>query len=152
MSLMNNTFPHKKYFLIFFHTFFLFLFPFPNPKRLPSPLVSLHDLSLSLYPLPNGSFKILPSNQWPFHPSKANKNWEWFALQLILRREFLGPMRHKKNIPSSNQIGWQSSWLMGLEDSSFPLSWISWRGSWASSLSFLSVDPHILLLHPNYFK
>jgi hypothetical protein len=30
-----------------------------------------------------------------------------------------------KNIPSSNQIGWQSSWLMGLEDSSFPLSWIS---------------------------
>jgi len=27
-----------------------------------------------------------------------------------------------KNIPSYNQIGWQSSWLMGLEDSSLPLS------------------------------
>jgi hypothetical protein len=41
------------------------------------------------------------------------------------RMRILGP-NETKNIPSSNQIGWQSSWLMGLEDSSFPLSWISW--------------------------
>jgi hypothetical protein len=33
----------------------------------------------------------------------------------------LGPNETQKNIPSSNQIAWQSSWLMGLEDSSFPL-------------------------------
>ncbi len=54
ISLMNNTF-------------------FP-PKKLLPPLVSLHDLSLSLFPLPNGSFEILPSNQWPLHPSRANEN------------------------------------------------------------------------------
>jgi hypothetical protein len=29
---------------------------------------------LSLFPLPNGSFKILPSNQWPPHPSRTNEN------------------------------------------------------------------------------
>jgi hypothetical protein len=67
------------------------------------------------------------------------------------RMKILGP-NETQNIPSSNQIRWQSSWLMGLEDSSFPLSWISWWGSWAWSLSFPSVDPHILLLHPNYLK
>jgi hypothetical protein len=68
------------------------------------------------------------------------------------RMKILGPNETQKNIPSSNQIGWQSSWLMGLEDSSFPLSWISRWNSWAWSLSFPSVDPHILFLHPNYFK
>jgi hypothetical protein len=59
-------------------------------------LVSFHDLSLSLFPLSNESFEILPSNQWTPHPSRADENWEWFALQLILGWEFLGPMRHKK--------------------------------------------------------
>jgi hypothetical protein len=68
-------------------------------------LVSLHDLFLNLFPLSNGSFKILPSNQWPPHPSRVNVNWEWFALQLILRWEFLGPMRHKKySILQSNRM------------------------------------------------
>jgi hypothetical protein len=68
-------------------------------------LVNLHDLSLNLFPLPNRSFKILPSNQWPPHPLRSNENWEWFALQLILRWKFLGPMRHKKNfILQSNRM------------------------------------------------
>jgi len=149
ISPMNDTFPHIRTNLFFTHSFSSF--PLPQHKILLSPSVNLHNLSLSLFPLSNGSFEILPSNQRPPHLSRANENWEWFALQLILGWEFLGPMRHK-NIPSSNQIGWQSSWLMRLEDSSFPLSWISWWGFWAWFLSSLSVDSHILLLHPNYFK
>jgi hypothetical protein len=40
----------------------------------------------------------------------------------------LGPMKQKKDIPSSNQRGWQSPWLMELEDPSSSLSWISWWG------------------------
>ncbi len=82
--------------LIFFshiHSPPFFFFPH---KILLSPLANLHDLSLSLFPLSNESFEILPSNQWPLHPSRANENWEWFALQLILGWEFFGPMRHKK--------------------------------------------------------
>ncbi len=75
---------HSPPFLFFPHKIFL------------SPLVSFHDLSLSLFPLSNESFEILPSNQWTPHPSRADENWEWFALQLILGWEFLGPMRHKK--------------------------------------------------------
>jgi hypothetical protein len=68
-------------------------------------LVNLHDLSLSLFPLSNGSFEILPSNQWPPHPSRANDNWEWFSLQFILRWELLRPMRHKKySILQSNRM------------------------------------------------
>jgi hypothetical protein len=68
-------------------------------------LVNLHNLSLNLFPLSNGSFEILPSNQWPPHLSRANENWEWFALQLILGWEFLGPMRHKKySILQSNKM------------------------------------------------
>jgi hypothetical protein len=43
-------------------------------------LVSLHHLSLNLFPLSNGSFEILPSNQWPSHPSRVTENWKWFAL------------------------------------------------------------------------
>ncbi len=152
ISLMYNTFPHIRTNFFFFSHIPSFPFSFPQFKRLPFPLVSFHDLPLNLLPLPNGSFKILPSNQWPPHPSRANENWKWFALQLIFGLGFLGLMRHTKKIPSSNQIGWKSSWIMGLEDSSFPLSWISWQGSWTWSLSFLSVDLHILLLHPNYFK
>ncbi len=71
---MNNTFPHIRTNIFFVSHIPSLPFSFPQPKRLPSPLVSLHDLSLSLSPLPNGSFEILPFNQWPSHPSKANEN------------------------------------------------------------------------------
>ncbi len=105
ISLMKNTFPHIRTNPFFFSHIPSLHFSFPQPKRLPSSLVSLHDLYLSLFPLPNGSFEILSSNQWPPHPSKANENWEWFALQLILGCELLGPMRHKKySILQSNRM------------------------------------------------
>ncbi len=69
---MNNTFPHIRTNLFLTHSFSSF--PFPQHKILLFPLVSLHDLSLNLFPLSNGSFEILPSNQWPPHPSRANEN------------------------------------------------------------------------------
>ncbi len=105
ISLMNNTFPHVRTNFILFSHIPSLPFSFPQLQRLPSPLVNLHDFSLSLFPLLNGSFEILPSNQWPLHPSKAKEIWEWFAFQLILGWEFLGPMRHKKNsILQSNRV------------------------------------------------
>ncbi len=95
---------HENFFFFFSHIPSL-PFSFSQPKRLPSSLVSFHDLSLSLFPLPNRSLKILPSNQWPPHPSRTNENWKWFALQLILGWEFLGPMKHKKkSILQSNKM------------------------------------------------
>jgi len=89
-----TTFPHIRT-KFFSHIHSLPFLSFPHKIPL-SPLVNLHDLSLSLFPLSNGSFKILPFNQWPLHPSRANENWKWFALQLILGWKFLGPMKHKK--------------------------------------------------------
>jgi hypothetical protein len=80
-------------------------FSFPQHKILFSPLVSLHDLSLNLFSLSNGSFEILPFNQWSPHPLRANENWKWFALQWIWGWKFLSPMRHKKNsILQSNMM------------------------------------------------
>jgi hypothetical protein len=83
---------------------------------------------------------------------KSQRELRMICPPIDFRMRIFGPNETQQNIPSSNQIGWQSSWLMGLEDSSFPYSWISWWGSWAWSLSFPFVDPHILLFHPNYFK
>ncbi len=100
---MNNTFPHIRTNIFLTHSFSSFLLPPTQDTHLS--LVSFHDLSLSLFPLSNGNFEILPSNQWPSHPSRTNENWEWFALQLILGWEFLGPMRHKKySILQSNRM------------------------------------------------
>ncbi len=74
------TTPFHTYELIFSSHIHSLHFPFPQPKILLSPLVSLHHLSLNLFPLSNGSFEILPSNQWPSHPSRVTENWKWFAL------------------------------------------------------------------------
>jgi hypothetical protein len=57
-------------------------------------LVSLLDPSLSLFPLSNGSIEILPSNQWPPHPSWSNENQKWFSLLWNLGWESLCPMKH----------------------------------------------------------
>jgi hypothetical protein len=106
---LHTSFPwttpfHTKELIFSSHIHFL-PFPFPQQKIIFYPLINFHDLSLNLFPLSNGNFKIFPSNQWPSHPSRANENWEWFALQLILGWEFLGPMRHKKySIFQSNRM------------------------------------------------
>ncbi len=80
------------------HTF-LFFFSFPKIQTHPTQVTpfSLEKSpwpSLSLFPLPNGSFEILSSNQWPPHPLKTNENWDWFALQLM---RILGPNDTQKN-------------------------------------------------------
>jgi hypothetical protein len=84
------------------------------------------------------SLELVPFVQWkprnPFAPIHGllilqgpMTIWGWIAIQLKLGWESLSPMKHK-DLPSSNQKGWQSSWPMGLEDPSSPLSWISWWG------------------------
>jgi hypothetical protein len=86
--------PINSFFFFFFH---IHKTPFSLGKP-PWP-------SLSLFPLSNESFEILCSNQWPPHPSKANENWKWIAIQLSLKWKFLGPMRHKKySILQSNRM------------------------------------------------
>jgi hypothetical protein len=41
-------------------------------------LPTFHHPFLSLFSLSNGSLEILPSNQWPLHPSWTNENRWWF--------------------------------------------------------------------------
>jgi hypothetical protein len=54
-------------------------------------LVHLQDPSLSLLSLSNGSLEILPSNQWPLHPSWTNENREWFFSPMEIRMRILMP-------------------------------------------------------------
>jgi hypothetical protein len=86
------------------HSFSSFV-PSGLKKHTPSiHLVSFPWPLLELIPLVQWKLEILPSNQWPPYPSRANENWKWFALQLILRWKFLGPMKHKKySILQSNR-------------------------------------------------
>jgi hypothetical protein len=83
---------------------------------------------LSLFPLSNESFEILLhqpmasssfKGQWKFE-NELPFNWNY--------DENPWAQWNTRDIPSSNQRGWQSSWLMGLEDPTSPLSWISWWG------------------------
>jgi hypothetical protein len=103
-------------------------------------LVSLHDLPWACSPCPMKASKSLaPINGLlillePMRiENKLPSNWVY--------DENSWAQWDTRNIPSSNQIGWQSSWLMGLEDSSFPLSWISWWGL-LSLILILSVRWH----------
>ncbi len=153
----------------FLHTFFLWT-TFPHIRI---NLFLTHSLSsFSLFPTkdiplflgkpPWPFLELVPLVQWKLRnpslqsmaPSSFKSQWELKKIcpPIDFRMRIFGPNETQKIFHLSNQIGWQSSWLMGLEDSSFPLLWISWWGSWAWSLSFSFVDPHILFLHPNYFK
>jgi len=107
--------------------------------------------------------ELVPLIQWkrrnPFAPIHGllilqgpMKIWAWIAIQLKLGWESLGSMKHKnysilqskrKTILMTNGIGgFILPLYLGYLDEVY----------WAWSLSFPSVDPHILLLHPNYFK
>jgi hypothetical protein len=65
---MNNTLPHIKINLFLTHSFYSLLLP--PTQHTPLPLSKPPGPSMSLFPLTNGSFEILPSNQWPPHPLK----------------------------------------------------------------------------------
>ncbi len=116
-SFKTSKLPTLPYLLLFFEipqTFTPFS-PFPPSTNTPHPSPSLskknhtrrsHQKLLSpkpfktlppaYSPCPMGVEEIPPSNSWPFHPSRTNESWKWFALQWILGWEFLCSMKHSK--------------------------------------------------------
>jgi hypothetical protein len=51
---------------------------------------------------------------------KSQQKLKMICLPTDFRMRILEPNETQKKFPSSNQIKWQSLWLMGLKDSSFP--------------------------------
>ncbi len=132
------------------HTSFSSSFSFLHIHTMFFFLVSLHDLLWVCSPCPMKALKSFCTNQWPPHPSRPMRIWEWMAIQLKLGWESLGPMKHKRySILQSKRM----TILMtnGIGGSNLPLILdILMRSLELDPLP--SVDPHILLLHPNYFK
>jgi len=71
---MNNTFPHIRTNLFLTHSFFSFSLP-PTQKN-PLSLGKLPYPFLELIPLVQWKLRNLPLQLWPFHPLRANENWE----------------------------------------------------------------------------
>jgi hypothetical protein len=106
--------------------------PFPQAFQNPS---------FCLFSLSHGSWGNLLFQFMAFSPFKNQWKLRMICPPIDFRTRILMPNETLKRFHLLIKIGWQSSWLMGLEDSSFPLFWIYWWGSWAWSLSLPSVWP-----------
>jgi hypothetical protein len=90
---LNNTFSHIRTNLFSILSFSSFLFT--KHKIFLSLLGTPPRPLLEIVHLVQWKLEILPSNQWPPHPSWTNENREWFSHLWKLGWESLCPMKHE---------------------------------------------------------